>query len=106
MKKVWRFPLQPAADEVPEEGAQVQSQLCEMEMPVGAEILTLQFSSQGLTLYAIVDPDADTEQRTFFVCGNGVELPEGAGAATYRGTFKVPGSLTAHVFEVVSVEVA
>jgi hypothetical protein len=105
VSKVWRFPLKPVEAEAPDEGEQVQAQVCEMEMPVGAEILTLQFSTQGLTLYALVDPDAETETRSFFVCGNGVDLPDGVGAATYRGTFKVPGSLTAHVFEVAQVAV-
>ena len=51
---------------------------------------------------------ADTlteEERTFAVVDNGVELPEGVTALNYRGSCKIPGALTFHVFETTKVAV-
>jgi|GraSoiStandDraft_14_1057315.scaffolds.fasta_scaffold235116_2 hypothetical protein len=90
MHQVWKFPLMPEENEV--------------ELPVGAEVLTVELTSQGPALLALVDPDAERETRTFLVIGNGTDLPEGVAALHYRGTAKVPGAFTAHVFETTSVE--
>lgn len=102
--QVLRFVLAPESegDEVVDVS---QGVTCDVEMQKGAEIVGVGPSSKGLLVWAVADVDAETEIRTFFVVGNGVDLPEGAGAATYRGTFKVVGHLTAHVFEIVPVAV-
>ena len=76
----------------------------DVEMVSGAQILGCGLSSKGITLWAIVEPaNQAVETRTFFVCGNGVDLPEGIDAINYRDTVKVPGGVTAHVFEVVKI---
>lgn len=49
-----------------------------VDMPVGAEVLDAQLQRGQLVLWAIVDPDAETEQRLFRVCmtGETVSRPE------------------------------
>jgi hypothetical protein len=82
-----------------------------VEMVAGAQVLGAHFASRGLVIHALVNENNDaTEERTFLATGNGEEFPEtldslgveGA-AAFYRGTAKVPGGPTAHVFELTKV---
>lgn len=44
-------------------------------MPEGAEILTAQYQANRATIWAIVDPEAKKELRTFLVVGTGHLLP-------------------------------
>jgi hypothetical protein len=59
MKKViWKFELEPTDNQ-------------EIEMPKGAEILTAQNQVGIPCLWALVDPTAEKETRTFEVVGTG-----------------------------------
>ena len=111
--KVYAYPVPMAAlmpEELPDGEPLIDPASIELELPVGAEVIAVEPSSKSLvTLYAIVDPDAPTETREFAVLGNGVDLPEDEGhpdhglIRTYRGTVKVIGGPTWHVFELVKV---
>ena len=78
----------------------------EVELPVGSQILTVELSMSGPALFVLVDDDAPDETRTFVVIDNKIELPEGVNALHYRGTCKIPGAHTFHVFETTQVEAA
>lgn len=70
-------------------------------IPQGAEILTLQPQTDTVTLYALVDPAAPKELRTFRMLSSGKAVPDGWGKEQYVGTCQVWGAaLTRHVFEV------
>lgn len=116
MTVVWRFPLNAEAPEAPEhdeehgegeapsERSQRLGYSADVEMPIGAELLPHpKMTSRGVTIYAIVDPEAETETRSFFVVGNGIDLPDQVGSLNYRGLVKQCGGLTAHVFELAKV---
>lgn len=66
-------------------------------MPVGAQILAIQTQAGMPVMWALVDPDAIKESRTFvayhaeaFFDANGIE---------YIGTFQLEGFPASHVFE-------
>jgi len=85
--QVWKFPLRPA-------------DVNEIEMPKGAEVLTIDTQAGYPMMWAKVDPDAEKETRHFRVAGTGHEL--GVGVGEYLGTFQVRGrarALIFHVFE-------
>ena len=77
----------------------------ELEIPAGSQILSVELTIAGPALFVLVDEDAPLEERTFAVVDNGVELPEGVTALNYRGSCKIPGALTFHVFETTSTTV-
>lgn len=68
-----------------------------LTLPVGARVLCVQTQNDLPCLWAIVDPDAAKEERTFFVRGTGHPLGD---VGRYIGTFQMRGgSLVFHVFE-------
>ena len=69
-----------------------------VEMPVGATVL--QFQNQGgvMTFWALVDTEAPTEERIFYVAGTGKPFPEVAGELYYMGTVQERGYVW-HIFE-------
>lgn len=70
----------------------------EIEMPKGAEILSFQTQYEQPCIWAIVDPEAETEMRKFRVCGTGHELSAHLGK--FIGTTQVSGGrLVWHLFE-------
>lgn len=86
MKAIWKFPV-PTTDE----GSV-------LEMPRGAEILTVQTQGDSVQLWALVDPDAQTELRTFKTYGTGQSLDHCPGV--YVSTYQIRGgALVFHVFE-------
>lgn len=87
--QIWKFPLTEGDNEI--------------EMPQGAEILAVSLTSMGPALFALVDPEAERETRSFLAVGNGVDLPEGVTSLHFRGQAKVPGGFTANVFETTGV---
>lgn len=106
--QVLRYVLEPSDDF---EGDPAEGYVSKVTLPEGAQLLPgAAFTTKGLVVYALADRDApDGEERAFFVAQNGVDLPEqlaepqGA-AIAFRGTAKpVPGSPTAHVFELAKV---
>jgi hypothetical protein len=90
MKTIWKYELKPE---------------CELEMPLGAEILTIQMQFGEDTvpfehprLWALVDLGVEKEKRSFCTYGTGHSLPDKPGR--YIGTFQLDsGSLVFHVFE-------
>lgn len=83
MKTIWKFTLEPN---------------CTLEMPIGAEILTVQEQNGHAQMWALVDPYAENEEREFAVYGTGHKIPDSPGA--YVGTFQLnEGTLVFHVFE-------
>jgi hypothetical protein len=79
----------------------------EFEMPVGAEIVHVgmqrEYGQEGLnyevpTFWAIVDPEADREVRTFHLAGTGILLP--SGDMKYHGTV-MDGAFVWHLLEMV-----
>lgn len=93
--QVWKFPLE------------LDSNACEtkVEMPLGATILTIGPGSSGVNILALVDPEAETVERSFLTVGNGVDLPEGIDALYFRGSVKLP-NLSLSVFETTEVPAA
>lgn len=83
MKTIWKFPLQPE---------------CTLDMPKGAEVLSVCKQSDEICLWALVDPSAEKEQRRFVGFGTGHDVPDRPmkfiGTAHLHG-----GSLVFHVFE-------
>ena len=69
-----------------------------VDMPVGAKVLTIQEQFGVGRIWALVDPKAPKEKRTFKVFGTGGIVDENPGA--YIGTFQMnQGSFVFHVFE-------
>ncbi len=73
-----------------------------VEMPKGAEILTVGLAHNGVALLALVDPDAEVEERTFIMVGNHVPLPEGVSALHFREAIKLP-NVSLSIFETTGV---
>ncbi len=70
-----------------------------LKLPVGARVLTMQCQFNALYLWAIVDPAAETEDRTFVVYGTGHVMDEEK--LRYIGTAQMlGGDLIWHAFEV------
>ena len=70
----------------------------ELDMPLGAEVLTVQVQENVITLWAKVDDQAPMERRGFLVLGTGDKFKGDEGA--YIGTVqKADGYLIWHVFE-------
>ena len=100
-KAVWKFPLRPD-----------KRSLCEIEMPAGAQALTVDSATGEPCLWALVDPEATKKTRGFYIAGTGHPVPTAQGNdLRYVGTFFVPAGLSGqmmgmpatlvfHVFEV------
>lgn len=86
MSSVWKFELSPNAD---------------IEMPVGAQILSVHGQRDAICLWALVDPDAEKETRRFVVVGTGSRFNADC-KMEYLGTAFLHGeSLVFHAFELV-----
>lgn len=70
----------------------------EVEMPEGAEIVHAAEHQGSICLWAVVDPDAQTESRRFVVVGTGQEVGDGWAEHEFVGTAMV-GEFVWHVFE-------
>lgn len=71
----------------------------EIELPVGARVLDITFGVRGIMIWALINPDEPGVQtRTFALVGNGVKIP--GEEFVYIGTYRVPGQVTIHCFEV------
>lgn len=85
MRRVWKWTL-PAAGR------------CTLPMPRGAEVLAVQVQREDVALWAVVDPDAESEPRSFITVGTG--HPEVPAKVRYVGTFQLAGVVfVGHVFE-------
>lgn len=104
MKTVWKSALNPSAAK----GA--ERTVYEIEMPIGAQALTVSADTGEPCLWALVDPQRTKQTRRFLVLGTGHGGPEGLDVKRYVGTFFVSGGvegammglpavLVFHVFE-------
>jgi len=70
-----------------------------VEMPMGAQVLTVQTQHGEPCIWALVDPAAQSETRQNVAFGTGHPVPDDV-ALAYIGTFQIEsGSLVFHVFE-------
>jgi hypothetical protein len=76
-----------------------------VDMPVGAEVLTVAASADDTTLldmWAVVDPAAPVERRAFRVVGTGNPMPDDCGryvGTAVTGAVQVNARPVWHVFE-------
>lgn len=78
--EVWKFPVEKS-----------------IEVPIGAEILSLQMQDSRPCLWMLCDTDAPKETRFFLFVGTGHSIEfEG----NYIGTLQTSGGLVWHLFEV------
>lgn len=90
MKTIWKFPLRVADKQT-------------IEMPAGAQILSVQSQGETACLWARVDSDAPKEPRVVAIFGTGHAMPEDE--ITFKlkfiSTFQMlDGALVFHAFEV------
>lgn len=86
MKRIYKYPV-PLNDD------------SAIDMPEGAQVLTVQMQHEQVWIWALVDPDAPMVTRRFHIVGTGhpIEHPD---TLTYIGTFQVSGGMLAsHLFE-------
>lgn len=96
MKTVWKFKIEHAPHQ-------------EIEMPQGAQILTVQTQYNVPHLWALVDPEAPREARTFMIVGTGHVMgnPPPDMRLDHVGSYQQQGgAYVFHLFEVVSVDAA
>jgi hypothetical protein len=82
--RIWKWPLKMNGHQ-------------DLNLPAGAQLLTLQLQGGNPTLWALCDTDAPLQPRRFAIYGTGQTLPEPVGQ--YLGTFQA-GMLVWHVFEI------
>ena len=73
-----------------------------LEIPIGAEILTVQVQRGVPQIWALVDPSLQNEVRTFRLSGTGhpVDVSDYRDDLKYIGTFQIDsGYLVFHLFE-------
>lgn len=91
MKSIYKFPIKRVTDVV------------QIEMPVGAQVLCVQVQHETPCIWAIVDTEAATEPRYFEIYGTGNPLPDHLDVeydTKYIGTFQLhEGGFVGHVFE-------
>lgn len=94
MKQIWEFPL---------ETTDVQR----IEMPVGAEILTIQTQNEVPCIWALVDTGTSVLKckRTFNIFRTGHNIPELVDShRKYIGTYQLNnGGLVFHCFELLGL---
>lgn len=75
----------------------------EMAFPAGARVLTIQVQRGVPTIWALVDPNAETpETRRFAIVGTGQSLRNDVDSDRYVGTWQQDGYVF-HLFEVLEV---
>lgn len=83
MKTIWKYTL---------------SAVSTIEMPMGAQLLTVHEQNNEVCMWALVDASQETEYRSFCVYGTGQEVPKQP--MLYIGTALLhSGTLVLHVFE-------
>lgn len=70
-------------------------------MPKGAEVLTIQTQNEVPCIWALVNPDEETETRVFEIFGTGHDVYCDMGVdRKYLGTYQLAGgALIFHAFE-------
>ena len=94
MKTIWKFSTLPGGD---------FREKFTLQMPIGAEILTIQTDQKNNhpTIWAIVDPEAEVEDRHFELYGTGHTIDDNTWIKRkYIGTYQYQkGEFVGHVFE-------
>jgi hypothetical protein len=76
-----------------------------LQMPIGAEILTIQTDQKNNhpTIWALVDPESEVEDRHFELYGTGHSIEDDAGVERkYIGTYQYQkGEFVGHIFEII-----
>lgn len=86
MKTVWKFPFQ------------IHDSVL-LTMPVGAEVLSLQVQDDRPCFWALVDPQAPREPRSFIVHETGTTISD-TSLGRFVGTFQTSGgAFVWHVWE-------
>jgi len=87
-KTIWKFELEPIDRQI-------------IEMPVNAEILTVQIQNETPCIWALVDPTKLTEIRVIEIFGTGHKMYyDIKNDRKHLGTYQLyGGSLVFHVFE-------
>lgn len=69
-----------------------------IEMPVGAQILSVQAQGDIPTIWALVDTKSPMEKRVFYMAGTGHIIPDGE--YKHLGTIQLlGGNLVYHIFQ-------
>lgn len=76
----------------------------EVEMPVGAKILSAGIQYNKLMVWAIVNVDAPMEKRTIGFYGTGSKLPDDFTKDHRHISTVFEGGFVWHIFEIVKVE--
>ncbi len=72
----------------------------QIEMPKGAEVLSVQNQNEQPALWAICDTEAEKETRKFSISGTG--HPINTDGKKFIGTFQMSGgALVWHLFEII-----
>jgi hypothetical protein len=91
MRTVWKFPVELEPRSV-------------IKMPAGAEILSAQFQRGKLTVWALVDPEAEETPRSFSVVGTGQpELGEITEPLRFIATVQYQGSIALIVMQLFEI---
>ena len=71
-----------------------------LDIPGGAQILSVQVQAGQPCIWALVNPDADRRKRHIRICGTGHRVDERY-IGTFVGTYQLNGgSLVFHVFDI------
>ncbi len=70
-----------------------------INMPVGAEVLSVDNQREKISLWYKCDMTARTEPRSFVICGTGQSLPARADLTFIGSVLLREGTLVIHVFE-------
>lgn len=85
-KQIWKFNIKSVG-------------MQDIEMPVGAEILTIQTQEDYPCIWALVNPDAPRAKRRFEIFGTG-HIVSNSTERKYIGTYQeMGGALIWHLFE-------
>jgi hypothetical protein len=95
-QSIWKFPLK-------------TTDYQKVKMPVNAKILCVQAQNETPCIWAIVNTEAEQEEREFEIYGTGHPFYEGdhyGKEKMFVGTYQLRnGGLVFHVFELVEIEV-
>lgn len=96
MKRIFKYPLPMEVDN----GVARWKDRFEIELPRGAEILTVQEQNNAPMLWALVDPEAIKEKRKMLLLNTGAEMPPDVNYHRFLGTYQLNGGrLVFHLFE-------
>lgn len=86
-KQIWKF--------------QLTSFKMSIDVPIGAEILSVQMQGDIPCIWLLVNPKAPTQSRYFEIYGTGTDIPYDMGIMrNYIGTYQLDnGDFIFHVFE-------